>query len=260
MNALSFLLLFGIACSSVLSSCSYKKKPRKIYRQIDHDRPKKLIKEMKFEEAVAAVHYYQKENKLNLEIKALERAITLGNNHEQLRDLRLRLADAYYTYGNLEKARTLYKEYLTLYPRSQKRDQVLYKTIKASYKSTLTSDRDQALTHETIDLINDFLKRPGISPKYSAKATELAQQCYAKLCQYDLHVGKTYIDLYKYNAHTPLLTAAENRLKHLKQEYLPYIHTTPHEIIAFEQELTKLKAPSLDSSDSSGTKHYAQRF
>lgn len=202
-------------------------------------KPTKLIKDMNFKEALAAKQYYVENNRPDLALKALERAVAIGTDHEQLKELRLELADRYFEQKDLENAQKHYNEYVTLYPRSEQREKAEYQAIKAAFKSTLDSNKDQSKTYETLELIDKFVESTPASSPYIQKVRKIASKCYKKLCSNDLEVCDLYIKQYKYTKNPASLKAAERRLQHIKKEYANYIDNDQPRLLTLEMQLAQ---------------------
>jgi len=86
----------------------------------------------------------------------IERLIKKSNDPEELKDLRLQLADIYFEGGQMKEAFKIYSMYLNLYPGSAHRAYVHYQAILCRFYMSLSSDRDQAFTEEAFRLTQEY--------------------------------------------------------------------------------------------------------
>lgn len=240
--------------------------------------PKNAIKDCNYKESLVAIKYYENNDRPDLVCKAYERAITTctSNNKEQvhaeIKALRLAYADFCYREKMYKKAQELYQLYTEMYPGCPHLDQAEYRKIKSAYNSTLDSNHDQTKTYEVLELADAFLEKFTHS-KYQKKVQKIAQESNKKLCKTDLGVCETYLKQYKYTQNPGSLKAAENRLAHLKQEYLAYAEEELPKVLALEMELALAQNKTdvytqkkrelqevLASGKQPTPKSYAQRF
>lgn len=234
-NKIFSILSFGIL--ALLPGCWGKKQLEQNYTV-----PKNAIKDCNYKEALSAIKYYESTDRADLVCKAYERAISTcsSNNkdqaHAEIKALRLAYADYCYQQKQHKKAQELYKQYAQLYPGCPMLNKAVYREIKSAYNTTLDSSHDQTKTYEVLELSDAFLEKAPAS-KYREKVQKIAQDSNKKLCKTDLGVCETYLKQYKYTQNPGSLKAAENRLAHLKQEYLAYAEEELPKVLALEMEL-----------------------
>jgi outer membrane assembly lipoprotein YfiO len=167
-------------------------------------------------------------------ITYLEHIIPLATDPEQLKLFRLELADLYFETGKIEQASKTYATYLLLYPGSEHRSYVHYQAILCRFYMTLSADRDQTFTEETIGLIDDYLlkARDGnqMYAQYADDVQSLNQQCIHKQYEHALGICNFYIKKGSYKA-------AQGRLAQLRSEFLPKLAAIEPELLQTEIEL-----------------------
>ncbi len=236
--------------------------------------PSKHIKDMDVEEALEAKYYYEATNNTFLLTKVLERILAASTDHHILADVLLELADLELRDGQLENAQKHYQEYKTLYPGNRNYKKALMREIQSHYDAIDSADRDQAETHETITLIDEFLvdfddqEEPDEiddikkEPNYIQQAYDLRNTCYKKLIEHELFKVEFYCNKYTYEPNFSALKSARSHLQHIEKELLPHVSNTEKlcdslkkELAAEplytapQQELERLRACAIDIYD-----------
>lgn len=222
---------------------TYKETSKKrgvVKKKIKQELPSR-IKDMNTEELVKAKEYNISLGYLDLAIKNLERLIILVDDALALKEYRLELADLYFELGEFEKSGKLYAQYIEHYPGSTQREYVEYKTILCHFYNTLTMDRDQTNTKETIALTSNYLEKRDIFPSFVTDVEQIQHASYLKLAQSEAEVVQFYARRHKFKA-------AENRLAYIKNNYLPHVQE-------FEPELLNLE---IQLADAQGYKQIAE--
>ncbi len=130
---------------------------------------------------------------------------------------KLLLADSYFfgSTNNYPEAQVEYQSYLNYFPRSERRDYVLYHIALCHYAAIMTSERDQSETKKAMETFQQLLKEsPGSVYAEQAKAKVI--QCWRRIAEHELLVGIYYVNSYDY-------PAAESRLKGLLETYPEYV-------------------------------------
>ncbi len=204
-----------------VASPERRKKHRQELKQreekITHDN--KAIKELTFLELDAAKNALIEEGDLLGALRYAERMLVVTTDLQQLKELRIEIADLNFDQGNLEEAENLYTEYLSFYPGSDLAEYASYKGILSCFYQTLSSDRDQSKTTQTVELAQKFLKQPSYK-NYTDDVNVIKHQCVVKNFESELNVCNFYIEQDKFKS-------AEQRLTDLKEKYkdheLPFI-------------------------------------
>jgi outer membrane assembly lipoprotein YfiO len=210
----------------------------------------------------------------NLEdaIKYTERWVLEATDPAELKKLRLELADLYFETGKFDRAGALFLQYISAYPGSDQREYAEYKGILCRFYGTLSSDRDQAKTHEAVALSDLYLGRPDINTTYSDEVKNIKMYCCKKLFEHEKMVFNFYLNRGSFKA-------AEKRLSYIKEHYVPLLSDQIAEVLALDIELARQqgkdavvaqkeqelreKFPLIALAEKparSGRKAYAQRF
>ncbi len=108
-----------------------------------------------------------------------------------------------------------YKSYLNYFPRSERRDYVLFQIGLCHFASIENAERDQAETRKAMEAFQDLLREaPG--SVYAVDAKAKVTQCWRRLAESELMVGIFYVN----NAN---FGPAERRLKGLLETYPEYV-------------------------------------
>jgi outer membrane assembly lipoprotein YfiO len=155
-----------------------------------------------------------------------EDVATIGNHL-------LEIADLIFNDGNYHKAAQRYAEFALLHPGSDKIEYALYKAIVSSFNCTLSYDRDQTKTEETLALAESFLKQDHFTV-HAQEVQTIAHQCIAKLvesevsvCQYHLKRGR--------------IKSAEKRMSLLRTTWLPKYRELEPQLLALETNIAEQK-------------------
>src|SRR5205085_11210694 len=124
----------------------------------------------------------------------------------------LEIADLLCLEGLFEKAAQKYAEYVALYPGGEKVEYALFKAIENSFACTLSNDRDQTKTEETLALAEAFLKQDHLNT-YSSQVVEIRDKCYQKLAESELNICAFYVQRGR-------LKPAEKRLTTIRDTWL----------------------------------------
>ena len=130
---------------------------------------------------------------------------------------KLLIADSFF-YGSKSsypEALVEYKSYLNYFPRSERRDYVLFRIGLCHYASIENAERDQAETRKAMEAFQDLLREaPG--SVYAVDAKAKVTQCWRRLAESELMVGIFYVNSFSYGP-------AERRLKGLLDTYPDYV-------------------------------------
>lgn len=192
-------------------------------------------RDMDYDQLLEAKNKLVLEKNTSSAIKYLERLLQLCDPEDMqaLESHRLEIADLIFTEGNYHKAAQKYAECALLHPGGDKIQEVLYKAIVSSFSCTLSYDRDQTKTEETLTLAESFLKQDHFST-YTKEVETIARESINKLiesevsiCQYHLKRGRIKSAekrvaslrknwLSKQNELEPVLLSLENRINEEK--------------------------------------------
>lgn len=235
--------------SRMRKSTGTKQKKISSYRDMDYDQlltaKNKLISE---KNTVSAIKYLDQLIKLC----DPEDVATIGNHL-------LEIADLIFNEGNYHKAAQRYAEFALLHPGSDKIEYALYRAIISSFNCTLSFDRDQTKTEETLALAESFLKQDHFTV-HAQEVKTIAHQCIARLvesevsvCQYHLKRGR--------------IKSAEKRMALLRNNWLPKYSELEPQLLALETDVAEQKntvmrkaEKNLQIAQNKQAKRMAERF
>lgn len=215
----------------------------------------KIYTDMTFEELIAAKDKKINQKDYNAALKYLEQLLKICTNVDEMALVMIEYSDLLFEQGELEKASKVYTEFTKLYPGHTKHEYALYKATMCSYYTTLSSDRDQTITENTISLAQNFLENSNYKT-FEKEVTDIQQQCYKKIVKSELGICDFYLKQGNYNA-------AQQRVAHLKSDYIPKVPDIEADILAMEleiaekQEATRIAQQKIVTPK---TKHAAARF
>ncbi len=233
--------------SRMRKSTSEKKKKASTYR------------EMTFEELLAAKNVHMAQNNYASAIKYLDQMIKLCNDATIIAQLWIEVADLLVLDKEYAKAAQRYAEYAILYPGGEHIEYALFKAIECSFECTLSNDRDQTKTEETLALAESFLQQDHFT-QYTDQVRIVRDQCYSKLVESEMSICSFYIKRGQ-------VKQAEKRLEALRTAWLSKVPHAEQSIVLLEQELLiqkelveqkNHKATQLTHNDKQ--KHMAERF
>lgn len=240
-----YLLLISFITLGFFSGCKRSVSSSDLNQEMSH--PGKKIKDMDLTEALYAYNYYKERKQSESAIKALERCITLSESHLQTEKLVLDLADLLLANGNFEKSQKVYKEFKNFYPGSSSLEYALYQEIVSHHLASLSPDRDQTATKETVTLSTAFLNRFGNQSEYSSSVEGTLKQAYRTLWQHELNQVEFYLNKFSYLPQKSALIAARQRLQHIRSDILP--HITDIDSVVLAQLETRIQIALNQSSD-----------
>lgn len=152
---------------------------------------------------------------------------------DSLKDILLEMADIYFTLEQWQNAEKAYKEFILLFPGANRCDYAHYRAIQSSIKQTLTLDRDQTKTQETLSLTQEFLKTYPNSELHQA-VIECANECQQKLFESEVNVFNFYLK--NNNIH-----AAQTRLASLNKDFSQTLSQEQPRILELTIQLAQAK-------------------
>lgn len=240
---LSYKYLFIVILLSVLSGCFFSK-PLKIKLPDGQEKqlfaPKKMVKDMNYQEALEGKEYYEAVNNDEFTLKCAERMVALASDKEETAKALLTLAQGYNKQGDHKKAKQYAQDYQLYYPGTPEAKDAAYLAIQSQFLSTLGAGKDQTSTHKTIEQAELFLKRYENEEHYCKSVKDMVQACYKKLLDNELSVINTYVARNKYNKKDAPLVAASRRIEHIKKKLLPQVPQETERVKKLELALATL--------------------
>lgn len=251
---------FNVTLPVAEGQATHNKRMRKANKKEKKVKRSRTYVDFEYDELARAKNVQVEKKNMHVAIKYLEQMMKLCSDITLLADHLLELADLFFTDGQFQKSAHLYKQYCALYPGSAKQEYALYRSIISAFACTLTVDRDQTKTEETLTLTEQFLQQDHFT-LYKNEVTAIQLQCYERLAASECNVCSFYLTRGK-------LTAAEKRLTKIRSSWLPKLPTIEPTIIALETQLAEQKeqANLLNSAKhtklahNKRAKHMADRF
>lgn len=244
-----FIIIIAISCCSILpknatvqrldlSLPKVERKNHKARMRKSSGTPVKKIysyRDMEYEDLVVAKDKLVAQNNTISAIKYLEQLIKLCNSEDadRIAAHRLEIADLFFVQENFHKASQKYAEFALLHPGNKDLAYALYKAIVSADNCTLTYDRDQSKTEETLALAESFLKQDHFS-QYADEVAAIADKCRSKLIESELSVCLFHVNRGSFKA-------AEKRLAYLRNHWLPKKETIESQIVALENDIATRK-------------------
>lgn len=194
-------------------------------KRIRATRVVKHLSTMDYEELTVHKNKNLQEKKYSVALKYVERML-LFCDPDETADLTLQAADILYELGEYKKAAALYSEFTLLNPGHPRIEYGMYRSIKTKYATTLTPDRDQSNTHDTLAAVNQFLERGSLFNTYIKEVKDIERGCLQKLAESEMKISEFYIKQQQYKP-------AIIRLQKIKKEYVasaPELHQKLNEL------------------------------
>ena len=200
---------------------------------------RKNFSKLKDDELETLMKIYEKEKNTKMMVKALEKKIGSCSDPQELRLLKLRLANIHYDSNNLEKAGKLYSEYMMLYPGSQEAEYVEYKALLCHFYNVGDYERDQGTTRNAIRLAENFLKKKTYK-KYNWQVQSILNDCYSKLLDHEVGIFDFYL---KHTVGDNNINSAQRRLDHIKTFFRDKVPNYDEQIKKLENSLKQKQNP-----------------
>ncbi len=194
----------------------------------------KSIKDMNFAELKATKEYSQEKGDHARVFAILKRMLATATDIEELKDVRIELADYSFDNGELEEAVAQYEDFISFYPGSDLVEYAKYKSILCTYYQTLDADRDQTKTQQTIQQSKQFLANHDYQ-NYQSDVSAIFKLCRNRLFENEITTFNYYLERHK-------LGAAEARLEQIKTAFNE--HRFNPTILSLEIQLAQLQGNS----------------
>ena len=200
----------------------------------------KKIKDMNKEEVTYAHNYYEIKNSSDLAIESLERMHALSTDNKELEQLLLKLADSYFKVEKYQEAQKKYTDYVSLYPGSSHTKRALYQEQLSAFKQMPSKYSDQTITEHIISSGNAFLSTYPQDTEYSIEVKRMKQEAYKNLVAHEENICEHYLKKDVWSQRKGHIKAAENRIAHIKEAYLPHLEQAEETIKSLELKLAQL--------------------
>jgi outer membrane protein assembly factor BamD len=111
----------------------------------------------------------------------------------------LKIADAQYDDKNYVEAAASYESFRKFHPKHVSASYALFRVALCNFNQIERIDTDQTPIKNSITLFETFLKEYPLDP-LAAEAREKLQGCRMKQLQYEIYVGRFYLNTHKYRA------------------------------------------------------------
>ena len=213
-----------------LKTIRKRRKERKRSTIIDEGGKRRTLSTMHFAELKRSKDAAVASGNKEVAIKYLEKMVPQCTDMHELEVIMIELGDFYYEIASLVKAFTMYREFVNLYPGSQKVEYVLYRAIVCKFDDLRDAERDQSPTKETIQLAEEFLERSELFVTYREKVVDLLKKCQERLFENELSIFNFYLS-------NKRVVGAAKRLDSIKKDFVPLIPELEPRIMMLEVEL-----------------------
>ena len=194
--------------------------------------PRKTLRYMTYEETKVGKDKLVASGNYTVALKYLERMVKLCDDINELEMLHLELADTQKACAHYDIASALYTQFVQGYPGSNHTQYALYQAIECTHQRILDADRDQANTHKTIELADQFLEKEKPDTALYAKAVQIRDTCYKRLIKSEYKIYSFYLNDGKFKQ-------AERRLASLRETWIEKMPQLEPELLVKEYELAK---------------------
>lgn len=195
-----------------ISSYSFSKRPDKVDKNSLSSY--KHFKLMNYEELKAKRDELIAQNKKFPAINYVERMLDQTKDLNEIRELRIMLADLYFDTEDYPKAQKKFAEFKTFYPNHAKTEHASLYEIESAWLQSTSPDRDQTKSHEIIDLANEFLKNINFTEKREAVKNIKKESQVKLLCQ-EINTIEFYLKEKNTNAVAKRIEFLKNQFKEL---------------------------------------------
>ncbi len=111
----------------------------------------------------------------------------------------LKIAEAYFLNDDFIEAAAAYEDFRKLHPRHEKAEFALYRQALSYFKQINSIDTDQTPVRNAITVLETYLKLYP-SGSYQAEIRDKHRECREKQLQYEVYVGRFYLNTKAYKA------------------------------------------------------------
>jgi outer membrane assembly lipoprotein YfiO len=217
-----FLFVF-IGSLFLLGGCGKQETPKE--EMAFNELKEKVVAELDGKKTERAVEY-------------LEQMINRFPESPDIAEYKLMLADLYLKTGSLDAAYKLYKNYNKMYPGEIKAEYAIYKAILSRFYQTLKISHqcDQSDTEKTLTLCHSYMDNP-MYHEYRGDVKDIHYTCERRLIDKEVYVFNSY--LVQSRNRPDRLKSAQNRIKYLKERFLPNHKTLEPQLLFLECKLAQ---------------------
>jgi len=190
-----------------------ERKERQKLKKTAYKATVKPVEKMSLQELYQARESVKKVDDKAMLVKILERLLLMEKDQNKLKPLRTELGDLYFDLGKFQRAGKIYGQYVLFYPGGEDIEYASYKAILCRFYETLSYDRDQTKTEETLALIGQFKEKKEVYHTYMKDVLQIEKQCVQKLIDKEIYICNFYITKGSYKA-------AQNQLEHIRSKFV----------------------------------------
>ncbi|MCB9493324.1 MAG: outer membrane protein assembly factor BamD [Epsilonproteobacteria bacterium] len=239
-STLSTYLCLGLL-GLTLSGCGKQKKEKTTTIPIEQNQEKPIKKKKKkklnkeddltlAELKQHAIDSIKRKRKMDA-ITYLEKIVTHYPDEPNIGKFKLMLAEMYFKTASYPSAKKMYSHFKHYYPASKHAEYAQYKSILSNFYQTLRTDCDQTRTEKTIKSCKKYLADAS-KLRYRRDVQDIQTTCINKLVDKEVYVFNYYLKQGE-------LQAAENRLKHLRANFLEQNSSLEPRLLFLECKLEK---------------------
>lgn len=192
-NSIVFIFLVGLA--ALFQSCARKDPTNHNSTGNLKKTALKALEENRFEDAA----------------HPLEKLVARHPDDPAIAKIKLGLANCYFRDEQYESAFQLYEHFCQAYPADRFADFAKYRAALSKYNQTLSADRDQVATTETIKACKAYQENLSFQ-QYRKEVMSLHKTCTQKILDREIYVFNFYLERNR-------IDAAKTRLASIKQQF-----------------------------------------
>lgn len=194
----------------------------------------KKLDDMTLDELRERKNFLANTSNKEIAIKYVEKMMIVCQDHKELKELRIELANLQFDLEDYENAAKTYAEYVASYPNDKLTEFAAFREILSLDLRKNDPQRDQSITKEASLKAKQFLKNENYKT-YRKGVFDILRDAYNDLLQNEIEVCTFYINI-KRNPRS-----AEKRLEYIKKELAPYIEGSDKKVKELEDKIQALK-------------------
>lgn len=159
----------------------------------------KVVKSRDYEYKLAMADKYYAEKKYKYAQQLYEELFSILKGTPKFEELYYKYAYCFYYQKQYRDAENLFKGFLEVFPNSKQSEEVDYMRAYCFYKQSPKAELEQTNTIKSIGMMQTFINTHVNSPRVK-DATEIIDECRAKLERKEYKAAKLYYDLGLYRA------------------------------------------------------------
>ncbi|MDQ7782398.1 MAG: outer membrane protein assembly factor BamD [Desulfomonilaceae bacterium] len=132
-------------------------------------------------------------------IEAYQRLRSAHPDFDKAPEVSMKIADATYESGDLEKAASAYLQFVELYPGHEEAARAKYQVAMCYFRQIKNTDLDSRAVMTAAERFKALRDNPDAG-EWATKAGEKFDECMKKLAEKELYKARTYISMGKYKS------------------------------------------------------------